>query len=471
MLYTFVLMRQIIYYIGFFICSADGYQDTKEDLLFNLQKKLLTNYSKSIIPGELKDSKSTIRVKYFLRSVNDFNEVSGHLQTTGVLGIVWRDERLMWDFDHYPVRSITFSINDVWIPNVIIANPVQEFMLLHSKSNTEIIRLKRNGVIQLFTGGVLATSCTPNVRYFPFDTHRCEIVFTLLELFHSLHVLDLTYLEENKAMDIVEENAKWTITQERPYVSSFGDTSFVYVAFPLTLERKPMFFLITIIAPVVVLSILNVCVFFIPAQAGERISFAVSALLSFAIYMTILSSEIPDNSDPVPILSYLLMLKFGISATIAILTVFVVQIFHRDNDKPIPKKYRKLVRIMRGCRKNKARKNKWPTNHVSATPLVGRSGISSDAMLTQETAFATKDLSPSGDVTMRDHFSTQGLQSNGDFRDNDNSWEVTEDDITWQHVSKAIDRMVFWIVFSFIIVEIIVWIAVTGIKYYIDHFQ
>ncbi|XP_060070163.1 acetylcholine receptor subunit beta-like [Ylistrum balloti] len=463
-------IRQILCHLCFFVYFSDGFQDSKDNLLFNLQKKLLANYSKSIIPGERKDSKNTIRIKYFLRSVNDFNEVSGHLQTTGVLGIVWRDERLKWDYDHYPVRSVTFSINDVWIPNVIIANPVQEFMLLHSKSNTEIIRLKHNGVIQLFTGGVLATSCTPNVRFFPFDSHRCEIVFTLLELFHSLHVLDLTYLEESKAMDIVEENAKWKITQHRPYVSSFGDTSFVYVAFPLTLERKPMFFLITIIAPVVVLSILNVCVFFIPAQAGERISFAVSSLLSFAVYMTILSSEIPDNSDPVPILSYLLMVKFGVSAAVAILTVFVVHIFHRDDNQPIPKKYRRIVGVLCRFRKKKSRKNRWPTNHASATPLVDRNGIS-DAMFTQETAFGTKDLSPSGDVSIHDHFSTQGHQTNGDFKDNDNQGEPTDDDLTWQHVSRAVDKIVFWIVFSFNMLEIIVWLVVTGIQYYMDHFE
>ncbi|XP_069133187.1 acetylcholine receptor subunit beta-like [Argopecten irradians] len=466
MIKILVLIRQILYHICVLIYSVNGFPNSKDELLVNLQKKLLANYSKSIIPGEHRDTKNTIRVKYFLRSVNDFNEVSGHLQTTGVLGVVWRDERLMWDYDHWPVRSVTFSINDVWIPNVIIANPVQDFMLLHSKSNTEIIRLKRNGVIQLFTGGVLATSCTPNVRFFPFDTHRCEIVFTLLELFHSLHVLDLTYLEESQAMDIVEENAKWRIKQERPYVSSFGDTSFVYVAFPLTLERKPMFFLITIIAPVVVLSILNVCVFFIPAQAGERISFAVSALLSLAVYMTILSTEIPDNSDPVPILSYLLMLKFGVSAMVAILTVFVVQLFHRENEKPIPRKYRKLIGFLSCCRKNKS--NRWPSNHVSASPLVGRKGLTTDAMFTKETTFGTKDMSPSRDVTIHDNFSNLGFPPNGDFHNNDNSGEVI-DDITWQQVSLAVDRLVFWIVSSLIVVEIIVWISVTVVKYYMDN--
>lgn len=457
----------IVCLLGYF---TYGVQVDRNTELYELQKKLLTNYSKSLIPGELKERKNIIRIKYFLRSVNDFDEVTGHLQTTGVLGIVWRDERLMWDLKLDPVRSVTFSINDIWIPNVIIANPVKEFMLLHSKSNTELIRLKNNGVIQLFTGGVLATSCTPNVRYFPFDTHRCEVVFTLMELFHSLHALDLTFLEEDKAMDIVEENAKWRITQGGPYVSSFGDTSFVYVAFPLTLERKPMFFLITIIAPIVVLSLLNISVFFIPAQAGERISFAVSSLLSFAIYMTILSSEIPDNSDPVPLLSYLLMVKFGLSGVIAVLTVYVVRIFHRDSDRPIPQSYHRLVKVMHGCHKTKKLyQNRWTKENLSASPLMSRNGISTDAILTQETMFTGKDSSASGDMLLRDRYSTpEHNVYRGQSENHDN---VSKDEITWQQVSISVDRLVFWIYSMLMVIEIILWISVTSYKYHFDHFK
>ncbi len=77
---------------------------------------------------------------------------------------------------------------------------------------------------------------------------------------------------------------------------------YAYVGFQLTLKRKPVFYVLTLIVPSLVLSLLTVLVFMVPPEAGEKISLSISVLLSFTVFLIILSDSIPQTSVNVPIL-------------------------------------------------------------------------------------------------------------------------------------------------------------------------
>ena len=74
------------------------------------------------------------------------------------------------------------------------------------------------------------------------------------------------------------------------------------IYFGLKLTRKPKYYVINVVAPTLCLSLLVLLVLRLPAESGEKISMGVTLLLSFAVYMLLVSDSIPTTSDAVPVL-------------------------------------------------------------------------------------------------------------------------------------------------------------------------
>lgn len=74
------------------------------------------------------------------------------------------------------------------------------------------------------------------------------------------------------------------------------------VLFTLYLTRRSTFYLMNIILPCTLLSILMLLVFCVPPDAGEKISVGISVLLAFTVFLLMLADSVPRTSLDVPIL-------------------------------------------------------------------------------------------------------------------------------------------------------------------------
>ena len=63
-----------------------------------------------------------------------------------------------------------------------------------------------------------------------------------------------------------------------------------------------MFYILNIILPCIMLSILQLCVFLAPPPSGEKISLSITVLLSFTVFLLIVSESMPQTSLNVPLL-------------------------------------------------------------------------------------------------------------------------------------------------------------------------
>lgn len=79
-------------------------------------------------------------------------------------------------------------------------------------------------------------------------------------------------------------------------------TAHTGVTFRIRLHRKRTFYVLNTIIPVVMLSLLNVLVFLLPASSGEKMALAVTVLLSFTVYLSIISEVMPKTSESISIL-------------------------------------------------------------------------------------------------------------------------------------------------------------------------
>ena len=114
----------------------------------------------------------------------------------------------------------------------------------------------------------------------------------------------------------------------------------------MKLKRKPLFFLLNIVIPILLLSILSVFTFALPLDSGERASYGITVFLSLAVFLTIVSSTLPQNSDTTSLLGIYLMLMTSSSTVIVLITLVQVRLAARDvKEHPIDKLWLALHRF------------------------------------------------------------------------------------------------------------------------------
>ena len=71
------------------------------------------------------------------------------------------------------------------------------------------------------------------------------------------------------------------------------------VVFSLRLQRLRTYYVVAIVIPVLFLSLTATLVFALPADSGEKMGTSITVLLSFAVYLTIVSDQMPQTSSSV----------------------------------------------------------------------------------------------------------------------------------------------------------------------------
>ena len=108
-------------------------------------------------------------------------------------------------------------------------------------------------------------------------------------------------------MDVYKKHGEWDIirTQAMKIDQSFESDpgiTFPTVKFVLHLKRKPRFYMINVVAPCLLMSILALLVFYLPPDSGEKVSLGITVLLSFSVFLLLIAENVPKTSDYVPLI-------------------------------------------------------------------------------------------------------------------------------------------------------------------------
>jgi hypothetical protein len=110
--------------------------------------------------------------------------------------------------------------------------------------------------------------------------------------------------------DFYIPNGEWDLDQTNALAhhhgSSLGGKTFALsvtmVEFQLRLRRRWAYCVITIICPVIMLSILNMLVFLLPCDSGEKMTLAITGLLAFTVFLSMVDDQLPETSDNISLL-------------------------------------------------------------------------------------------------------------------------------------------------------------------------
>ncbi len=77
------------------------------------------------------------------------------------------------------------------------------------------------------------------------------------------------------------------------------------MTFTLFLRRRTFYYIFNIIVPCIMLSILTLLTFWLPATSSEKISLGLSVFLAFSMFMLLIAEEVPATSESVPLIGKL----------------------------------------------------------------------------------------------------------------------------------------------------------------------
>jgi hypothetical protein len=242
----------------------------------------------------LTDQTSSVRgyMDMSMVGINDFDEVTQKLTTTAFLHVEWDDEFLSWTpASHGDIGYILLPQDDVWKPDLALQNGFTDMKGLGSSFMS--VWVTSAGRVSWEPFHVFQTKCKVDILWFPFDQQTCRLKFVVW----SSSKEEIFIEKGGKGIELFdfEENGEWTIIDTNADDAIESDEA--SVTFSMTIRRKPLYYILNIVLPVVMLSILDICVFILPAESGEKTSYAITVFLAFAVFLTIVSTALPQNSE------------------------------------------------------------------------------------------------------------------------------------------------------------------------------
>ncbi|TWT55912.1 ligand-gated ion channel [Allorhodopirellula solitaria] len=246
----------------------------------------------------------SVHATFELLTISDINDEAEQVGLSGILTLTWKDPRQSFD----PVQegvsekvySGDFQFNEVfvgWYPQVTLANTAGQY-----DSLAVVLRVKPDGTCTLSQAIEAAAKVDLNMRRFPFDRQRLEIIFRLF----GFDSHNIEFDSESIAVTTKESFTKvpqWSLrkiqasnrTLNASNTVGMGAASAFVVA--IDVKREPLFMLRLVVVPLSLIVLLSWSVFWMDrSSVGDRVSVSFVGILTAVAYQITLVGIVPNVS-------------------------------------------------------------------------------------------------------------------------------------------------------------------------------
>ncbi|XP_062583817.1 neuronal acetylcholine receptor subunit alpha-6-like [Saccostrea cucullata] len=297
----------------------------------DLRKAILAGYAKELSPEQ---NPIFVNLKFTAFRLINYDDKDGKFTISGILELCWVDERIKqnWlsalsvsiDNHDHDIKYMYFLDTEVWTPQVLQMNPhsrdVFQEMFKHS------VMFNTSGTALMMKMDIFTSDCSADFSFFPYDTQTCSIEVAAWGFFNNEIVFTPNSSKVN--MDHFETNNFWQVKDTSITVSSIkkeGTSPITMARIVFTMKRRAAYYVLFLILPILFMEVLQLFVFMLPWDCGERCGYSVTLLLAIAVYLTIVTQQIPESSGPT--LSILAM-KMVMDLSIACLVQIFVIVSH-----------------------------------------------------------------------------------------------------------------------------------------------
>ncbi|CAD7689977.1 unnamed protein product [Nyctereutes procyonoides] len=282
-------------------------QNTSRPALLRLSNYLLANYQKGVRP--VRDWRKPTMVSidvivYAILSVDEKNQV---LTTYIWYRQYWTDEFLQWnpeDFDN--ITKLSIPTESIWVPDILI----NEFVDVGKSPSIPYVYVGHHGEVQNYKPLQVVTACSLDIYNFPFDVQNCSLTFT--SWLHTIQDINISLLRlpEKVKLDktIFMNQGEWellgVLTQFREF-SMESNSCYAEMKFYVVIRRRPLFYTVSLLLPSIFLMLMDIVGFYLPPDSGERVSFKITLLLGYSVFLIIVSDTLPATAIGTPLIDHL----------------------------------------------------------------------------------------------------------------------------------------------------------------------
>ncbi|KAK7501654.1 hypothetical protein BaRGS_00007085, partial [Batillaria attramentaria] len=316
--------------------TTDLARDVRGENQTALLSFLFDKYEKSVRPVCQQDEPIQVEVGLAVRQIIELDEPKQILYLNAWIRLRWYDCQLRWNVgDFGNIGNLIMSYGKVWTPDITLYDNAEGEM---PGLKDYRVNIYSDGTVSYNFPTVIAVLCKIDVTYFPFDTQRCPLQFGSW----AHHGLELNVTNRSDAGDISSfvANSEFDITSiplER-HVIVYGCCPEPYpdVTFYVIMRRKPMFYILNLLFPCILITTVAMLGFMLPPEAGEKISLEITVLLSLAVFLLVVSETLPPTSETFPYIGVYFACAMLLVSLSTVLTVLVLNIHHTEY-KPLPR--------------------------------------------------------------------------------------------------------------------------------------
>ncbi|KAM3927285.1 acetylcholine receptor subunit epsilon-like [Leptodactylus fuscus] len=303
-----------------------------------LIEDLFSNYDKQSRPVRNINDIIEVKLKLTLTNLISLKEREETLTTNVWILITWDDYRLTWnESDYGGIDIVRVPHHMVWLPDIVLENNIDGQFDVAYYAN---VLVYSSGYMYWLPPAIFRSTCSVDVTFFPFDWQNCSLVFRS-KTYNAKEVdlqlaLDDDTLEKIEWVDIdpeaFTENGEWAI-RHRPAKKLINmaytaeELEYQEIRFYLIIQRKPLFYIINVIVPCVLISSLAVLVYFLPAKAGgQKCTVSISVLLAQTVFLFLIAQSVPETSLSVPLIGKYLIFVMLVSTLIVLSCVIVLNV-------------------------------------------------------------------------------------------------------------------------------------------------
>lgn len=292
-----------------------------------LYTDIFANHQKEVLPKVDQNTPLQISVTMYLMTITKFDEVDETIVILGGMGCSWNDAGIFWDPTSYGNKIYTVLPSEkIWTPPITLINAVDVLGPVQGDTKTNAY-IFYDGNVTLPLGGVMSAKCTTDISKFPYDSQTCK--FQFLSWGFDQTELTLNLSSDPFNAQFFTPNSNWNFSSYD--IRTFSWNGYSTLEFSITIKRASLYYSVMVVCPTILFGLLNPLVFLLPVESGERIGLAMTILLSYAIFLTLVSAAIPASSNPMCILLIVMIVTIVISGVIVVLAIYVSSLYYRDD--------------------------------------------------------------------------------------------------------------------------------------------
>lgn len=310
----------------------------------SLHSDLFTGHNNDIMPVLDYTKPLIIGVAFQIASFNYFHEVEESISLTAALALNWTDPSMAWDPALYGnTQYIIINSKKLWLPRIYLVSKIDSMKPVGHNMDYHIT-IRSNGEVWYAPGGILVSKCPTDISKFPFDTQTCRLKFSSWGILSSNLILSSVYAKAQ--LNLFTPHSDWTLQEYTTLDGYEPESGYHEFQVKITMKRQPLYHVVLVILPTLLFALINPLVFVLPIDSGERVSLSITIMLSYAMFLGLVSSSIPASSNPMCALLIMMVIIIFISGVIVIGTILNTKYFYLQDTKNIGNMLSSLLGII-----------------------------------------------------------------------------------------------------------------------------